>query len=80
MIKFKVFVVWRDGDSSWFTLFYHSYDEFVEFNCKHYNDMSEWIRVVAFQDKENPNQQVLEYLGDFFRLGNEVQFVKPIEQ
>lgn len=80
MITFKILVVWIDGDTDWFCGYFDSFDEFVEDRRKFYTGLSCWSRIVAFQDKEIPNHQVLEYLGDFYRLGNEVQFVKPIEQ
>lgn len=76
MVKFSFLVIWCDSDTEWYHYYFASKDAMIQDRESFFNGIGSLVKVFVFEDKEIPNKQVLEYLGDFCRVGNDVKFVK----
>ena len=75
MVKFSFLLIWCDSDSEWCHYYFASTDAMIQDRVSFFNGLGSLVKVIAFEDKEIPNHQVLEYLGDFYRVDNKVEFV-----
>lgn len=80
MVKFLFLIIWCDSDSEWFHYYFASIDAMIQDRVSFFNGLSSMVKVIAFEDKEIPNHQVLEYLGDFQRVNNRVEFINAPKQ
>ena len=75
MVKFSFLLIWSDSETEWFNYYFASTDAMIQNRLSFFGGLSEMVKVLAFEDKEIPNHQVLEYLGDFCRIDDRVEFV-----
>ena len=75
MVKFSFLIVWCDSNSEWYHYHFASIDAMILDRVSFYGSLRFWVKIIAFEDKDIPNRQVLEYLGDFVRVDNKVEFV-----
>lgn len=76
MVKFSFLLIWCDSDTEWYNYYFASTDAMIQDRESFFNGLGSLVKVIVFEDKEIPNHQVLEYLGDFYRVGDDVKFVK----
>lgn len=75
MVKFSFLLIWCDSESEWVHYYFASTDAMIQDRVSFFCGLSTMVKVLAFENKEIPNQQVLEYLGDFCRIDNRIEFV-----
>ena len=76
MVKFSFLLIWCDSDTEWYHYYFASTDAMIQDRVSFFKGLGSLVKVITFKSLEGSKPNVMEYLGDFCRVGDDVKFVK----